>query len=176
VVNIGFGLTGIGLCSVPMAKNTHKSKRKRCDIVEAKNYLKQIRMYDAKIESLMEELARVKAMATKVTTAISGETVSGSKNPDKMTDVVAKIIKLQEELNGYVDKFVDMKQEAIKLLSKVENPIYYQVLHSRYILYKTWEQIACDMDFTYQWVCQLHGRALQEFGGILEKTCAVDRN
>ena len=142
----------------------------------AKTYLNQIRLADRKIKDGLEELAQLKALATKVTSAMDGEVVSGSKNPDKMTDVVAKIIKLQEEINRNVDKYVDIKREALELLADIENPTHYNILHSRYVLYKTWEQIACEIGFTYQWVCQLHGVALLEFEKIMKKSGLLDRN
>lgn len=142
----------------------------------AKTYLKQIRTLDIKIDDCMDEMEQLKSLATKVTCAYGGEVVSGSKNPDKMTAVVAKIIKLQEDINRDVDKYVDIKREAIELLSQVENPTHYKILHSRYVLYKTWEQIACEIGFTYQWVCQLHGVALLEFEKIMKKSGLLDRN
>ena len=135
----------------------------------AKSYLQQIKRCDVKIDNGIEELARLKALATRVTSAMSGDVVSRTRNNDTMSDTIAKIIKLQEELDREVDRYVDLKRDVAVMLSKMENPVYYQVLHSRYILYKTWEQIACDMDFTYQWVCELHGRALQEFAKLLEQ-------
>jgi hypothetical protein len=142
----------------------------------AKTYLNQIRKAEIKITDGLEELERLNALATKVTSAMDGEAVSGSKNPDKMADAVCKIIKLQEEINRDVDKYVDIKSEALELLSQIENPTHYKILHSRYVLYKTWEQIACEIGFTYQWVCQLHGVALQEFEKILKNSGVLDRN
>lgn len=142
----------------------------------AKTYLQQIKMLDIRIYDGLEELERLKALATKVTSTMDGEVVSGSKNPDKMTDVVYKIIKLQEKINRDVDKYVDIKQAATGLLAEVENPTHYKILHSRYVLYKTWEQIACEIGFTYQWVCQLHGVALLEFEKILKNSGLLDRN
>ena len=142
----------------------------------AKTYLNQIRIAEIKISDGLEELARLKALATKVTSAMDGEVVSSSKNPDKMTDAVEKIIRLQEKINSYVDKYVDIKNEATELLAQVENPTHYKILHSRYVLYKTWEQIACEIGYTYQWVCQLHGVALLEFEKILKNSGLLDRN
>ena len=135
----------------------------------AKSYLQQIKRCDIKIDSGVEELSRLNALATRVTSAMSGDVVSRTRNNDTLGDTVAKIIKLQEDIDREVDRYVDLKREVTELLDRMENPVYYQILHSRYILYKTWEQIACDMDFTYQWVCELHGRALQEFGKLMDQ-------
>ena len=140
----------------------------------AKSYLQQIKRCDIKIDNGVEELTRLNALATRVTSAMSGEVVSRSRNTDTMGDTVAKIIKLQDDIDREVDRYVDLKREALKLLSQMANPVYYQILHSRYFLYKTWEQIACDLGFTYQWVCELHGRALQEFEIILKNNGKKD--
>ena len=143
----------------------------------AKTYLSQIRVADIRIQDGLDDLRQEKAKATKVTAAMEWEMVSGSKSPDKLTDAVAKIIELQEQINRDVDKYVDIKKEATELLAQVENPTHYKLLHSRYVLYKTWEQIACELDFTYQWVCQLHGVALLEFEKIMQKNgLLLDRN
>lgn len=37
------------------------------------------------------------------------------------------------------------------------------LMRYRYIQGKTWEQIAVRMGYTYQWVCVLHGKALEAF-------------
>ena len=142
----------------------------------AKAYLKRIRLLDDKIDDGVEELAQLDALLKKVTSAMGGEVVSCSKNPDKMTDILHKVDKLRKTLNRNVDKYVDIKQEAAELLPMVEDPVHYTILHSRYVLYKTWEEIADEIGYTYQWTCHLHGVALQEFGKIMQKSGLLDRN
>lgn len=136
--------------------------------MKAKAYLRQIALLDMRIEIGMEELEQSKAMATKVTSAISGEVVSGTRDNDKMTDIVAKIIELQDKLNHDIDRFIDAKNEVLQMLSRVENPNYHRLLHSRYILYKKWEQIAYEMNYTYRGITKMHGKALLAFEAVLE--------
>ena len=138
--------------------------------MKAKEYLKKIRDLDVKIDEGTEELARLKAMATKVTSVLSGEVVTRTREPDTMTKTVDKIIELRKELDRDIDSFVDLKREAKRLLAMVEDTSFFKVLNSRYVLYKTWEQIACELGFSYQYVCgELHGKALQEFQKILDR-------
>ena len=138
--------------------------------MKAKEYLQQLRKIDIDIDENTEELARLNSLITKVTSVISGDVVSRTRETDTMTETVNKIIELRKELDRNIDIFVDMKREAKRMLSLLENPIYFKILNSRYVLYKTWEQIACDLDFTYQWVCgDLHGKALKEFQKILDR-------
>lgn len=126
-------------------------------------------MLDVKIDNKTEELTRLKAMATKVTSAMSGEVVSGTKKHDKIPDCIAKIMALQEELNRDIDRYVDLKREAEAVISKLETPTHYQVLHSRYVLHKTWAEIANNMGITYQWANELHRLALNHLERILEQ-------
>ena len=137
--------------------------------MRAKTYLQQVRLLDTRIETNLEEYERLKAMATKVTAVLSGEVVSRSRNNDTMADTIEKIIKLQDIINRDVDKYIDLKQDVLTVLSNVENPLYYDVLYSRYINYKTWEQIACDMNYSYRGVTKIHGKALVAFERVLEK-------
>ena len=142
----------------------------------AKTYLKRIRLLDERIDDGCEELAQLDALLKKVTAAMGGEVVSSSKDRDKMTDILHKIDNLRKKLNRNVDKYVDIKNEAADLLPMVENPVYQTILHSRYVLYKTFENIADEIGYTYQWTVHLHGLALLEFEKILEKRQIVDRN
>lgn len=133
-------------------------------------YLEKIRWYDVQIDCKLEEL-KVLDSAVKRITPIMKDTGAGgaSGNQDRMGDTVAAIMDLRAEINRDVDKLVDMKREAARLMKKLGRPEYFQVLHKRYVLYKSFEQIAADMHFTYRNVCYVHGRALQAFDKVLEE-------
>lgn len=130
-------------------------------MTEAQKYLMQVKLYDTHIDNKVQELDRLKAMATKVTTSLSLAPAHGSGGQDKIGDAVAKIIDLQVEVNQAIDVYVDKKREISDLIERVQDPDQLAVLHKRYIQYKHWEEIACEMGFTYRNVCYIHGRALQ---------------
>lgn len=137
---------------------------------EAKEYLEKIKWYDVLIDSKLEELATLNSVVKRITPVMNTTGGGGGTgNQDKLGDTIAKIVDLQEEINRDVDIFVDMKREAGKLLRKLENPLHYQILHKRYVLYKTFEQIAADTHYSYRNVTHAHGRALQAFGKVLEE-------
>ena len=142
----------------------------------AKTYLRKIRAIEENINDGLEELAQLDALRTKVTASFGGEAVASSKDPDKLTNITCKIIRLKIDINKHVDKYVDIKREAAELLAQVENTVHRKILHSRYVLDKTWEQIADEIGYTYQWTCHLHGVALLEFERIMQKNGIVDRN
>lgn len=137
---------------------------------EAKEYLEKIKWYDVLIDSKLEELANLNSIVRRITPVMNTTGGGGTGNQDKLGDTIAKIVDLQEEINRDVDMFVDMKREASTLLKKVTQAEYFQVLHKRYVLYESFEQMATEMKYTYRGVCYVHGRALQEFGKVLEES------
>lgn len=138
-------------------------------MTEAQKYLMQVKLYDTHIDNKVQELDRLKAMATKVTTSLSLAPGRGSGSQDKIGAAVAKIIDLQAEVNHAIDTYVDMKREISDLIERVKDPDQLAVLHKRYIQYKHWEQIACEMGYTYRNVCYIHGRALQAVEELMKE-------
>lgn len=137
--------------------------------MKAKEYLKQIRSITIQIDENTEDLEVLTSLAEKMTSVLSGEVVSRTRETDTMTKTVEDIIKLKNEIECDVLKLIELKREAKYLLSLIKEPSHFKVLHGRYVLFKKWEQIACELNFTYQWVSgDLHGKALQEFQKILD--------
>lgn len=140
---------------------------------DAKSYLRKIELLDAHINNKLNDLATLRTMVTKITATITPVAVSGSGNQDKLGDAVAKIVDLQDEINQQIDRFVDAKMEVSAVLEKLQEPDHVKVLHKRYIEYKPFEQIACEMHCTYRNVCYIHGKALQEVGALLDERKAL---
>lgn len=136
----------------------------------AKRYLQQIRRLDTKINRDIEELHRLKAMTTKITPTLKPDVVSGCGTQDKLAEAMSKIIDFEAEINREIDCFVDARKAVTATIDKVEDARLHTVLNMRYVQFKTWEQIACYMGRSYQWVCKLHGTALQVVEKIIENS------
>lgn len=133
-----------------------------------KKYLQQIRLYDSHISTKLEDLQHLKEMVTKITPTLKDNVVSGGGNQDKLGDAIAKIVDLEAEIDRDIDRYVAAKQEISATLDKLTDPDQLQVLHMRYVQYKAWEQIACDMHMTYRNVCYIHGKGLQAVNEIMK--------
>ena len=137
--------------------------------MESTKYLREIKKLDSIINSQLDEVDSLYAMITRITPVLKDDVVTGSGNTDKIGNAISKIVDLREEINRDIDKLVDKKREASALLKKLDNPLHYEVLHKRYVMFETFEQIALGIGKTYRWVCVLHGRALQAFDKILQE-------
>ena len=124
---------------------------------------------DAKINADLEELASLEALATKTTSVLGGDRVQSSGSQQKMADCVAKIVDMKEQINKEIDRFIDYKKEARELLSECDSECI-TLISKRYFQFKTWEEIAVDMNFTYQWVSGgLHQKALAQVQRALDE-------
>lgn len=138
--------------------------------MKAIDYLKKIKSVDATIVADMEELATLEAMATKTTSVMGGERVQSSGSQQKMADCVAKIADLKSQIADELEELLELKREAREILCKACDGECITLLHKRYFLFETWEQIAVEMNYTYQWVSDgLHKRSLAQFQKILDK-------
>lgn len=136
-------------------------------IIDAKAYLKQVKICDTRINNKLDELTALKSIALKVTTSLSHAPAHGSGNQDKIGDIAAKIVDLEADINRTVDELVDKTREISAVIDQIQNTDQLSVLYKRYFQFETWEQIACEMHMTYRNVCYIHGRALQRVAQIL---------
>ncbi|HAK44196.1 MAG TPA: hypothetical protein DCM59_17765 [Clostridium sp.] len=133
----------------------------------AKEYLSQLYRLDNLINIKQLELESLKSISTSISVNNDCERVQTSIKQDKIGEIIAKIIDLNNEINNDIDKLVDFKKEIMNLIDKVPCDDLRYILYLRYFQFKTWEKIAVDMNYSYQWVHKLHSRALSEVDKLL---------
>ena len=137
--------------------------------MNAKEYLQQIKKMDTKINTDIEELANLESLVTKTTSVMGDDRVQSSGSQEKMADCVAKIVDMQKEITDEIDKLIDYKKEARQLICEHCDADCTKLLQKRYFNFETWEQIAVEMNYTYQWVSgKLHKRALSQVQKALD--------
>jgi len=125
-----------------------------------KEYLGQAYRLDQRINSKLEQLESLKGLATKCTSTLTGMPKNPSRSTSMMADAVAKIVDLQAEINRDIDLLVDLKCEMVRVIKNVEHAEYQTLLELRYLCFKTWEQIAVDMNYSIDNVYRIHRKAL----------------
>lgn len=128
----------------------------------AKEYLSQALHLDHRIDSKIEQIASLNALATKCTSAITGMPHNPSPSQSTMADAVCKIIDLQELLKKDLSALVDLKREIMGIINGIENDEYKTVLEKRYLCFLSWEQIAVDLHYSMEYAFKIHKRALEK--------------
>ena len=143
-------------------------------MVDAKKYLRQIEILDRRITSKIEERQNVLDMLLRVTPVMRDTTSGGAAGHDKMENGVVKLTAYEDEISADIERLISLKREISEVIDRVENPKRRAVLRFRYINYKSFEQIAVDMDMSYRNICYIHGKALRDVGKILEENGYVE--
>jgi DNA-directed RNA polymerase specialized sigma subunit len=125
-----------------------------------KEYLGQAYRLDQRINSKLEQLESLNGLATKCTSTLTGMPKNPSRSTSMMANAVAKIVDLQAEINRDIDLLVDLKCEMVRVIKNVEHAEYQTLLELRYLCFKTWEQIAVDMNYSIDNVYRIHRKAL----------------
>lgn len=133
----------------------------------AKKYLMKIEKYDAMIENKKAEKEKWETIATSTTTQLS-EKVQTSSNGQKITNAVMKILKIQEELDEYIEKFKNKRDEIIGVIEQLDVDEY-DLLHKVYVQYYTLKEVAYKKKRSYSSITAIHGRALNNLLKIIRK-------
>lgn len=127
----------------------------------AKEYLSQAYRLDKRIDSKIEQLKSLNLLATKCTSTLSDMPKSQSISNSRLDDTVVKIVDLQEEINRDIDSLVDLKRDIVRTIKSVQNPEYQIILELRYLCFKTWEEIAVQMNCSIDNVFKIRKNALK---------------
>lgn len=126
-----------------------------------KEFLNQAYRIDQRINSKLEQIISLHALATKATSTLSDMPVSKTESQSKMAEIIAKIVDLEVEINRDIEKLVEIKQNIVSTIKKVQNPELQTLLELRYLCFRTWEQVALEMGYSIQNAYKLHDRAVK---------------
>lgn len=129
----------------------------------AKQYLDQLRVIDTKINQKMEELADLMTAATS-TGAIDYSKDRVQTSPQNAQENrICKYVDLDAEINREIDEFVDIKHRVTKEIQELNVDYYITILFKVYVQYKTVKDAANEIGLSYQYVRDLHKKALKAF-------------
>jgi hypothetical protein len=139
--------------------------------MDAKSYLKQVEKLDALIQNKLIEREQWMDVALSITAGVGGDRVQSSGVKSKMAEAVERCVDMEAEINGLVDRLIDVKKEVVATIEQVENPTEYNLLHMRYIQKMDLQEIADRYGKEYTWATTTHGRALKSVQEILDEKC-----
>ena len=130
--------------------------------MQAKQYLKELKRLDTCINQKMQEKAALYT-STIGAARTDNDRVQTSGTGDTMPDLIQRIIDLEAEIDKEIDNFVSKKHKIINQIQALANETYISLLYKRYVEFKRLEEVAVEMNYTYQYIVELHGHALKQF-------------
>lgn len=133
---------------------------------ELKKKLRSAFAIQKQIEAEYVELQNLRDNASRITPAYS-LAPGGSGTGQRIENAMAKIVDAENIIQSEMEILMVALGEIRALIATVDDPVLRLILHKRYLCYQKWEQIAADLNYSWQWIHKMHGRALRE---ILQKT------
>lgn len=127
-----------------------------------KEYLRHLRRLEVCIEQRQEELNRLRELIG--CHAIDyGDRVQTSPSADSIPNEVIRRAELEADISRKIERFLQLKHKIINEIQSLDNAVYVKILYMRYVEYKSLDEIAEKMNYSYRQVLRLHGTALKEF-------------
>ena len=124
----------------------------------AKEFLRQARDADRRIDEAMERLERMRAkLEAGRMSNLTGMPRGGAVD---WTETADRVIELEKRVNSRIREMVRQKQAAMDAIDRVDEARLREVLELYYLDGYTWEQVAEQMDMSDRHVKRLHGIAL----------------
>lgn len=129
-----------------------------------KEYLSKCRTLEHRVQELQAEYESIKITVLAATKYSSEPTRAGVGNPTETTTV--RLLERSNKINKAIDELANYKLMVSAELDLMTDDTLRRVLRDRYIVCKSFEQIAVDMHYSIRRIYQLHGQALLEFEAL----------
>ena len=81
---------------------------------------------------------------------------------ERMAAVVAKAADMQAELEGDIDRLIELQKEIVEVIEMLSDSRHREVLILRYVESMSYAEIANMMNYDPSWVWRMHEEALKE--------------
>ena len=133
----------------------------------AKEELQSILRLDRAVNRRLLDIEQVQTSINRVTSCMKKITVQGGQK-SSLVESIDRLIQSQKLANEAIDTYVDAKQIVIDRIDLVDDPLLADLLHARYVLFKSWDGIADDFKFSEKYLTgKLHTQALEAYEEVL---------
>ncbi len=134
----------------------------------AKEFLNQYLDADRALDCKLEQLARLRAKAAKVTAIIGGERVQGGIDGSRLEAIVERITELEREIDQDIDQLKAKQSEVEAMILRLNSAREMDILTNKYIFGVTWDDIALFAGCTKRQIFRIHGNALKKIEKFLK--------
>ena len=132
--------------------------------MKAKEYLskaaylkRRIKFVSDRIEEIREEMSSPKAIR------YDKDMIQSSPSGDIIVNYMIKLEKEEARLTRLREEYLEKRIEISQRILDVTPGLYSDILYMRYLEEKSLAVISEELNYSYEWTCRLHGRALIEF-------------
>lgn len=128
-----------------------------------KEYLRQAYLLDKRIKADMDEVVRLRELATSVSSLrYDREYVQTTRSIEApFVKALIKVMDLEAKINVEITLLISLKEQILDVISKLESMDEQMILRYRYMSNMTWEDIGKELHAGVRTVIRWHGNALE---------------
>lgn len=130
---------------------------------KAKRYLLEIRTLKRTADVLEEQVEMLRIQASQIRGIRYDKTRVQSSASRGIDDIVIELRECEKKYEESIARYHAAVQTRTDQIMQLEKPEHVQVLLLRYVQGKHLDAIAEELHYSYQWVREMHGKALEEF-------------
>ncbi len=143
--------------------------------MKAKETLQQVRKAEDQAENLMMQIERMRSRAAGASVCDPVNGLIGGETEYEMEEAVIGVVETEEKLNGVLERLFKMRFEMMEKIRKVPDGFLQMILIHRYLLCRTWDEIAGILEYSTRHVLRKHREALAAFQAVLDSESGVFR-
>ena len=132
-------------------------------------YLRQYAYLKLRRDDLRDELREIRENATRATSRMTAERVSGTSARDGMANAAVKAVGVEKRLETTIRNLEEALNMRVWLIEQMKDEREKTLLTERYISGRSWEEIQSRLFLGRTAVFKLHGYALQHFWEIYSR-------
>jgi DNA-directed RNA polymerase specialized sigma subunit len=127
--------------------------------MDVKEFLVSFREFEKYIDQRLDEHARLKARAERITSMMSE---MPRYNGLSREDIIVKKVQLEIDIEDDLKKYKEMRKRVEDVISQLSNKKWQIIMRYRYINGLTFEDIALSLGNDIRHIYRVHGWALEE--------------
>ena len=135
-------------------------------MVDAKEYLKDIRYKRQQLERLKERRSQLHLDVSFGAIDYSADRVQTTPQ-NKLENAMIKLSDRIEQIDTSIAKLSIEIDDRLSNIESLSDSNHRDILFKRYSEYKSFEEISVEMGYVYNYICNLHGDALKELSQFL---------
>ena len=139
--------------------------------MSAENFLNQLHRLNNFIISNQEELEQLRSLSTSISGSTTEERIQTSSNPDKISNIIAKIVDLEREIEEQTEQILKLQKDVRDVINQVKDNDERLFLRYRYINFYQWKQIRYEMKCSDTQLQRIKNRAIESVEKILDSKC-----
>jgi len=137
--------------------------------MRAKDFFLAVRDAEHKIKVLRAKERKYRELASSIT-GMSETNIRSTGNRSRTESAAVRLVDVEDEIADAGEQYVDLIEQAEKVLGQIKTQRYVDVLTYRYILGLSWRSVADEMGYKGpKSVYEVHGWALAAAQRILDK-------